>query len=103
MLFYCHSLLLMKVSVLSDLGGMDIAEACRRVMDFIMTNELAACYTISGKGHTNCLAIHCYLKQYFVSTCYLIISICTDCHSFHWFCGWNLLTKHSLFSLYRCG
>ena len=41
----------MKVSVLADLGGRDIAETCRRVMDFMMTNELAACYTISGKGH----------------------------------------------------
>ena len=43
----------------ADLRGRDIAETCRRVMDFIMTNELAACYTISGKGHgKNCLAIH---------------------------------------------
>ena len=41
----------MKISVLADLGGRDIAETCRRVMDFMMTNELAACYTISGKGH----------------------------------------------------
>ena len=37
--------------MLADLGGRDVAETCRRVMDFSMTNELAACYTISGKGH----------------------------------------------------
>ena len=36
---------------MADLRGRDIAETCRRVMDFIMTNELVACYTISGKGH----------------------------------------------------
>ena len=59
MLFECHYLLLMNVSVVPDIGGRDIAETCRRVMDFIMTNELAACYTISGKGHeNNCLVIH---------------------------------------------
>ena len=59
--------------MLADLRGRDIAETCRRVMDFIMTNELAVCYTISGTGHKeNCLAIHRYLKQYFVSTCYKI-------------------------------
>ena len=68
--------------MLADLGGRDIAKTCRRVMDFIMTNELAACYTISRKGHEkklfgNTLICETVFRKYVLQDNILIISICT--------------------------
>ena len=69
--------------MLADLGGRDIAETCRRVMDFIMTNELAACYTISGKAHDiklfgNTLIFETVFCKYMLQDHILITSICTE-------------------------
>ena len=69
--------------MLADLGGRDVAETCRGVMDFIMTNELAACYTISGKGHDkktfgNTLIFETVFRKYMLQDYILIMSICNE-------------------------
>ena len=64
--------------MLADLEGRDIAETYRRVMDLIMTNELAACYTISGKTFGNTLIFETVFRKYMLQDNILIISICTE-------------------------
>ena len=69
--------------MLAVLGGLYMATTCRRMMDVIMTNEPAASYTISGKGHTkkpfgNTMTFDTVFSKYMLQDNILIITICTE-------------------------
>ena len=79
-----HSVILMTFYVVNECyRGRDMVETCRRLRDFIiLTNELAALYTISGKGHDkklfrNTVIFETVCSKYMLQENILIITVCT--------------------------